>query len=147
MTSPPDPNNPARNPRSPKSNETKPSEAETAESDAAIDFDQQLREVEQSLLLLKVRYAQVQADQTRQQDLQQRKEQVERQLQASRSNSHQTELKAELKQIRQQLEDLEVSLESKLFSWSGLKEVFWQAVRFGGIGIVVGWILRSIAGG
>jgi cobalamin-dependent methionine synthase I len=115
--------------------------------DDAIDFEQQLREAEQALLLLKVRYSQVQADQTRQQELFHLKEQVERQLQHSRSNSQQAALKAELKQIRQQLEDLEVSLESKLFSWSGVKEVFWQAVRFGGIGIVVGWILRSIAGG
>jgi chromosome segregation ATPase len=120
------------------------------EDDNAIDFEQfeqQLRETEQTLLLLKVRYAQVQADQTRQQELVHQKEQVERQLQHSRSNSQQAAFKAELKQIRQQLEELEVSLESKLFSWSGLKEVFWQAVRFGGIGIVVGWILRSIAGG
>jgi hypothetical protein len=120
------------------------------EDDNAIDFEQfeqQLRETEQTLLLLKVRYAQVQADQTRQQELFHQKERVERQLQHSRSNSQQAAFKAELKQIRQQLEELEVSLESKLFSWSGLKEVFWQAVRFGGIGIVVGWILRSIAGG
>lgn len=136
MTSPPpDPDH-----TSPKLRPTSP------EADEAIDFEQQLREVEQSLLLLKVRYAQVQADQHRQEELQQRKEQVERQLQHSRSNSEQAELKAELKQIRQQLEDLEVSLESKLFSWSGLKEVFWQAVRFGGVGVVLGWILRSLAG-
>ncbi|WP_416670688.1 DUF2203 domain-containing protein [Egbenema bharatensis] len=144
MTSPPDPPNrsPAPSPAHPPDHP--PDHPEAAE--AAIDLEQQLREVEQSLLLLKARYAQVQTDQTRQQELQQRKEQVERQLQHPRSNSHQAELKAELKQIRQQLEDLEVSLESKLFSWSGLKEVFWQAVRFGGIGVIIGWILRSIAG-
>ncbi len=132
---------PGSNPRSHPSRSPEPDQ-----SDEAIDLEQQLREVEQSLLLLKARYAQVQADQTRQQALYHHKEQVERQLQHPRSNSHQAELKAELKQIRQQLEDLEVSLESKLFSWSGLKEVFWQAVRFGGLGIILGWILRSIAG-
>lgn len=137
MTSPP-PDRP---------NLDQPGSNQETEEDEAIDFEQQLREAEQTLLLLKVRYAQVKADQTRQQELFHRKEQVERQLQHSRSNSQQAALKAELKQIRQQLEDLEVSLESKLFSWSGLKEVFWQAVRFGGLGIVVGWILRSIAGG
>jgi cobalamin-dependent methionine synthase I len=138
MTSPPDPNH--RSPAQP------PAQSPDHPESAAIDLEQQLREVEQSLLLLKARYAQVQTDQTHQQELQQRKEQVERQLQHPRSNSHQAELKAELKRIRQQLEDLEVSLESKLFSWSGLKEVFWQALRFGGVGVIIGWILRSIAG-
>jgi hypothetical protein len=37
-----------------------------------------------------------------------------------------------------------VALESQLFSWNGIKEVFWQAIRFGGLGMVAGWVLRSM---
>ena len=59
-------------------------------------------------------------------------ERVERSLQ---------ELKERSAQIEKQLEELEFNLESRLFSWAGFKEVFWQAVRFGGLGIAVGWSL------
>ncbi len=106
------------------------------------DFEQSFQEVEQSLLLLKERYIQIQADQQQQQVLQQRLGDTQRQMRRDRSQS----LKAELKQIQQQLEGLEVALESQLFSWSGLKEVFWQAVRFGGLGVILGWLLKSLAG-
>lgn len=116
------------------------------DAEDAIDFDQTLKEVEQSLLLLKARYAQIQLDRQHQHDLQQRKEQIEKQLQHPPSQVNPLELKRELKHIRQQLEALEVALESQLFSWSGLKEIFWQAVRFGGLGIVIGWILKSLVG-
>ncbi|MBD3882614.1 hypothetical protein IFO70_12655 [Phormidium tenue FACHB-886] len=110
-----------------------------------LDFAQSLREVEQALLVLKARYAQVQTDQQRQQALQQQQRELHQQLKGSRS-AVPTELRAELKKIQQQLEELEVALESQLFSWGGLKEVFWQAVRFGGIGILLGWALKSLAG-
>jgi vacuolar-type H+-ATPase subunit I/STV1 len=106
------------------------------------EFEQILAEVERSLQSLKARYAQVKADQQRQQQLQQRLSHTQRELKQIRSR----ELQAELQQIKQQLEELEVALESQLFSWNGLKEVFWQAVRFCGLGIVVGWLLKSLAG-
>jgi len=54
-------------------------------------------------------------------------------------------LKVELRQIKEQLEAIEINLESQLFSLGSLKEPFWQAVRFGGLGVVVGWILKSCA--
>lgn len=118
----------------------------SSEPDEAIDFDQSLKELEQSLLLLKARYAQIQLDQQRQQDLQQRKAQIEKQLQYSTSPPTQLELKRELKQTRQRLEELELALESQLFSWNGMKQVFWQSVRFGGLGVVLGWVLKSLVG-
>ena len=83
--------------------------------------------------------AQVQQDRQRQAELQQRLKQVKREIPKNRSS----QLKAELKQIQAQLEAIEVNLESQLFSWGSLKAPFWQAVRFGGLGIVVGWILKS----
>jgi CRISPR/Cas system CMR subunit Cmr6 (Cas7 group RAMP superfamily) len=121
-----------------------PSGSEAAPDD--IDFDQTLREVEQALLVLKARYAQVQSDQQLQQNLKQDLTQAQRQVLQSRSKKRKAELRQEIKQLKERLEATELALESQLFSWSGLKEVFWQAVRFGGLGIVIGWLLRGSAG-
>jgi ABC-type phosphate transport system auxiliary subunit len=55
------------------------------------------------------------------------------------------ELQAELAQLQAQLAELEVTLESQLFSWDGFQDVFWMAVRFGGLGILIGWFLRGLA--
>lgn len=114
------------------------------DSNEALDFERSLQEVEQALDALKVRYAQVKTDQQRQQELNQRLEQTQQALNRNRSSKS---LQAELKQIRQQLEELELALESQLFSWSGLREGFWQAVRFGGIGVVIGWVLKACTAG
>lgn len=115
--------------------------SESSESDAQIpdEFERSLFEVELALDALKQRYAQVQRDRQQQAELQQRLKQVQQQLHDRRL----PQLKTELKQIKQQMEALEINLESQLFSWSSLKEPFWQAIRFGGLGIVVGWILKS----
>ena len=107
-----------------------------------LDFEQSLQAVEQSLQVLKARYSQVQLDQHHQQRLQQRLSEAEREYR----HSHSLALRQELKQIRQQIEDLELALESRLFSWNGLREVFWQALRFGGLGVILGWLLKSLAG-
>lgn len=102
------------------------------------EFERSLADVERSLFALKERYAQVRLDQQQQAELQQRLKQVKRELPRNKS----PQLKAELKKIQEQLEAVELNLESQLFSWGSLKEPFWQAVRFGGLGIVVGWMLR-----
>lgn len=111
-----------------------------SQSDAQLgdEFERMLYDVERSLIDLKERYAQVRLDQQRQAELQQRLKQVKKELNGKRS----PRLKAELKQIQEQLEALEVNLESQLFSWRSLKEPFWQAVRFGGLGVIIGWILK-----
>ena len=112
------------------------------QQDGEQEFVQGLAEVERSLATLKERYAQVQRDQARQAELQHRYEDVRQAQRRDRS----PQLQAELKQIKQQLDILEVNLESSLFSWSSLKEPFWMAVRFGGIGIIIGWLLKSLIG-
>jgi chromosome segregation ATPase len=118
--------------------------SESNQQDTGADeFEQALSEVERSLQSLKERYAQVQRDRRRQTELQQRRELLRREL---RQTSDRQALQAELKQIKEQLEIIELNLESQLFSWGNLKEPFWQAVRFGGLGVVVGWILKSCAG-
>jgi ribosome-associated translation inhibitor RaiA len=106
------------------------------------DFDQALDELGRSLQKLQDRYAQVKADQQRQETLHQRIEQAQRDYASTQDLS----LKLEIKRLKDQLVELEVALESQLFSWSSLKEPFWMAVRFGGLGIVLGWLLKSLAG-
>lgn len=101
------------------------------------EFEEELLEVEQALSALKERYNQVQTDQCRQKELQRSRQEL-------RHSKH-PEMKAELKQIQQQLEELELRLESELFSWSSLKEPFWLAVRFGGLGVIIGWILKLVS--
>ena len=95
-------------------------------------FEADLNQLEVAVQALRQRFDRIQTDQQQQQQLKQ-------QLQSP-------DLSAEtLKQLKRQLDELEVQLESALFDWRSLLEPFWQAVRFGGLGIVVGWILRGIA--
>ena len=121
----------------------------------ADEFEQAVLDVERSLFALKDRYAQVQIEQQRQAELQQHLKQVRQEWQ----RTHLPQLQGELRQIKEQLKELEIALESRLLTDSNLRalfwqelrygllgEVFWQAVRFAGLGIVVGWILKSCGG-
>ncbi|MCG6137126.1 MAG: hypothetical protein MET45_21245 [Nostoc sp. LLA-1] len=118
----------------------KQSSQPSPEENQEPDFEQELEDVERSLVLLRERYDQIQGDRQQQAQWQQRRQELNQ-------NKHQTpEIKAELQHIKQQLEALEVNLESQLFSWRSLKKPFWQIVRFGGMGVIIGWILKSCVG-
>lgn len=106
------------------------------------DLELAIAEIERSLETFKARYYQVKADQLLQHDLQAQLSQSQHDYRQQPTPA----LKAEIKHIRKRLEDLEIALESQLFSWNGLREIFWQAVRFGGAGIVIGWVLKTLAG-
>ncbi|MBP0028403.1 hypothetical protein [Roseofilum sp. Guam] len=97
-----------------------------SETDPQPDWEQSLMDLEESLSSLKQRYTQVKEGQQQKQDLQHRLGQ----------------LQTELKHIKEQLATLEVELESRLLSWLTVKEPFWQAVRFGGLGFAIGWGLH-----
>ncbi|MEC4814062.1 MAG: hypothetical protein SAK29_12430 [Scytonema sp. PMC 1069.18] len=116
----------------------RPSEPPSGEKNQERDFEAELLDVEQALVALKERYNQVQADKSHQKELQQRLEELR--------HNKQQQMKVELRQIQEQLEVLEVRLESQLFSWSTLKEPFWLAVRFGGLGVIIGWLLKFVTG-
>ncbi|MFM2061953.1 MAG: hypothetical protein RLZZ507_1623 [Cyanobacteriota bacterium] len=104
------------------------------------EFEQELEELETALRLLKERYAQVQQDQ-------QQKAQWQQEIKNLKENKNQNpEIKAELKRLEKELEVLEINLESQLFSWKSLNRPFWQAVRFGGLGVIIGWLLKSSVG-
>jgi len=62
-----------------------------------------------------------------------------------RSSPHKEELLKQLDAVTEQLEQIEADLESRLLSWSSFREPFWQIVRFVGIGIIIGVILRGCA--
>ncbi len=95
------------------------------------DLAQAIAEVEATLQALKQRYEQVQRD----------RHQRDR-LQARRADLAATTPQAEeLAAIARQLETLELNLESRLFRWRELREPFWHAVRFGGLGLLLGWAL------
>ena len=95
-------------------------------------FEADLRDVMRSLEALKERYAEISRAQQQKQALQQQLQQADLP-------------RAEVQAIKQRLEELEISLESHLLSWRHFQQPFWQALRFGGLGIVIGWILRGCA--
>ena len=113
-------------------------ESEVSETELA----QALAEVESNLAAVKERYSQVQYYQKRKAELQYRLEEVRPEVRRQKTYK----LQEELQQIQKELETIELNLESSLFGWSNIKEPFWQAVRFGGLGIVIGWLLKSCAG-
>jgi flagellar biosynthesis GTPase FlhF len=104
------------------------------------EIEQAIADLEQSLQSLKERYIQIQQDQQQQVHLQQRVDQLSQQF----KQQPQLHLKAELAQLQEQLDTLEVNLESRLLSWKSFREPFWQVVRFGGVGLLLGWVLAFI---
>ena len=110
------------------------------------EFETALMEVERSLLTLKQRYKEIQQAQKQKLELTER-------LEASSP-----ELTAEVANIQEELQQLQVTLESNLLTdgdvkslfWEGIRQgllgdVFWQIVRFGGLGVLVGWLLKTWA--
>lgn len=128
-----------QDPSQPSADDFSPNQQDTDTDE----FEQALSEVERSLESIKARYNQIERDRQRQAQLQHRREEIRKSL---RKTNNRQALQAELEQIKGQLEIIELNLESQLFSWGSLKEPFWMAVRFGGLGIVIGWILKSCAG-
>ncbi|WP_035798215.1 hypothetical protein [Crocosphaera chwakensis] len=111
------------------------------------EFETALMEVEQSLLKLKERYKQVQQAQKQKLDLEER------------LNTVSPQDTAEIEKINEELQQLTITLESNLLTeedvktllWEGIRqgllgEVFWQIIRFGGLGIILGWLLKTWVG-
>ncbi|WP_346289492.1 DUF2203 domain-containing protein [Sphaerothrix gracilis] len=70
-----------------------------------------------------------------------------RQAQQQHQQLSQADLpRQELARLQAELEQLELTLESRLVTWRNFQEPFWQAVRFGGLGLLLGWLLRGCAG-
>lgn len=89
-------------------------------------------ELETEIANLKNRYHQVSAADDARAELLERRKVVKAR---GRSAINQQELK----EIAQKLSDLENVLESQLMTM----EPFWSAVRFGGLGLLIGWGLKT----
>ncbi len=131
------------------------------------DIEAQLQETKGLLEEIEQRFQQVRRDSLKQNELQTQKEQIREQIQDissdradrnknqkirrkpnsrnERSSPHKEELLKQLDAVTEQLEQIEADLESRLLSWSSFREPFWQIVRFVGIGIIIGVILRGCA--
>jgi hypothetical protein len=107
-----------------------------------LDFEQQYDRLTDSTTQLWSRYEQICRDQARQIELQQ---QVGSKQVGSKTIVPQA-LSQDLKSLQTELDNLDVALESQLISWDSFREVFWQAVRFGGLGVAIGWGLKSWMG-
>lgn len=47
----------------------------------------------------------------------------------------------EVIRLQEAADNFEMELASRVVSWQHLQEPFWQAVRFGGLGLLLGWVL------
>lgn len=103
------------------------------------DWEQALTQLERDLAALKARYVQVQQAQAGQAELRHRQSQIRQHLRRTKDR----EAQAELSQIQDRLTELQVILESQLLTWSSFKQPFWLAVRFGGVGFILGVALHQ----
>ncbi len=118
------------------------------ESSGWDDINTQIQQAEHLLSEVRQRLQQVQTGQGDQALLHQQQQdlQMQRDRATGSSSQVQRELQVQLDQIKAQLETIEVEIESRLISWSSFREPFWQIVRFGGLGILIGVILKSCTG-
>lgn len=139
------------------------------------DLETQLQETRAMLEEIEQRFAQIKGASIAKQELEAQRSQLRSQLQeiddsqishqkskirrpksinsvdveTSRDRHHdhlKTELQEHLQSIGDRLEQIEAELESRLIAWSSLREIFWQIVRFGGLGVMIGVILKSCTG-
>ncbi|WP_019498754.1 hypothetical protein [Pseudanabaena sp. PCC 6802] len=111
------------------------------------EVETQIQQLEQALQELKQRLANVRAMQNERARLKEQQHDLRSQLQGSPASPQlKQQLKQDLAQISSQLDLLEVDLESRLISWSSFREPFWQIVRFGGLGVLIGFAIKSCTG-
>jgi hypothetical protein len=106
--------------------------------DYANEFDREIAELEQKISALKHRQADTLLAAQEQIVL------VRQQNELKQKGTNRPEVKQELQMIRSRLDELDLALESRLLNeWALMWEPFWQAVRFGGLGIAIGWFIAS----
>jgi hypothetical protein len=49
-----------------------------------------------------------------------------------------------LANLQREVDEFELELATQTIGWQHVKETFWQGVRFGGLGVVIGWVLAWI---
>ena len=115
--------------------------------DFTIEFEREISELEAAISALKHRQAEIElADRERVVLERQRNE-------LKQKGTKHPDIKQELAQIRSRLEELTLILESPLLNEYKLawelflqfikSDTFWQAVRFVGLGIAIGWFIST----
>jgi hypothetical protein len=61
-------------------------------------------------------------------------------LQVSGSHADDSGATQDVLRLQEAADSFEMELASQVISWQHLQEPFWQAVRFGGLGLLVGWL-------
>ncbi|MBL1209331.1 hypothetical protein [Geminocystis sp. GBBB08] len=117
------------------------SDHETNSDSTEFNLTDAIANLEASLDKIKQRHQQIIEDQAKKSELENRQAQI-KDLQAE--NKNQDSIKSELHYIEKELAEIELRLESELFKSSSLIEPFWMIVRFGGIGVIIGWILKTM---
>jgi len=49
--------------------------------------------------------------------------------------------------LQKDIDEFELELATQTLGWQHVRETFWQAVRFGGLGVVMGWFLAWVTMG
>ncbi|MEB3164727.1 MAG: hypothetical protein VKK80_15970 [Prochlorothrix sp.] len=108
------------------------------------EFEQALDSLSEKLTGLRQRYSDICADQARLDALSQAIQQHQANPQRETQQTVDPELTATLEALQREFNELEAQFEGQFMSWDGIGTLFWQIVRFGGLGLVLGWGLRSI---
>jgi hypothetical protein len=121
----------------------------TPPSDDELNIEQSLYESETTLNILKTRYQNIQRAQQQQPLLQQQLQELQAQQLRQESGPQQEllELKEDIDKVQEQLEIIELELESRLFkllTWRDKKEWFWQFLRFSGIGFGAALLIKHL---
>ncbi len=106
--------------------------------DYADEFDREIAELEAAIFALKHRHGDTQLATQEQVVLTRQRNELKQ------KGSKHPDVKQELEMIRSRLAELDLTLESRLLNeWKLMWEPFWQAVRFGGLGIAIGWFMAN----
>jgi hypothetical protein len=104
-----------------------PESSPPSDSSEVLDVGRSLQEAEELLNEVKARYQQIQLAKTQQPELE------------TRLN----ELKAELETAKANLARTWEDLESQLITWRDKEELFWQFLRFAGIGFALAMLINA----
>jgi chromosome segregation ATPase len=111
------------------------------------EIEKTLDELEESLFSLREAYVQSRQDEQQQGELRQQRRELKRKGKKEASkNDKKDPIKTELRSIERQMVDLDNKIASRFIDITIFKDQFWQIVRFAGLGIVIGWVLKTVAG-
>jgi hypothetical protein len=119
------------------------------------EIEKTLGELEESLFTLREAYIQSRQDEQQQAELRQQRRELRKKGKKEKQeaggdnkgkDSKKDPIKAELRLLERQIDDLDHKIASRFVDITIFQDQFWQIVRFAGLGLVIGWILKTIVG-